>query len=162
MKTRFAILAAAFVLAFSACGGRYGGLQLNGGAEQAFISGAMKPNLVYYTYGSSASPDVVIGVDKSFALENRDSWYPLVPQTSENLRSLTKMMYDRYRMDRPEVTLRGFRMYDQHGRYVGDWYSAFGTTTSIKSDESNRVVIYPPQLPVPGPGLEGRGIMRVR
>lgn len=161
MKLRILMLAA-LSIALVACGGRYGGITLDMAAEQGFLSGTVKPNLTYYTFGSSAAPGAVIGVDKGFVLANTDMWYPLTPQTSENLRALTRMMYDRYRADKPDVTLRGFRMVDQNGRYVGDWYSAWGTTTTVKSDENNRVTIYQPSLPNLQSGSDGINMRRHR
>jgi len=156
------LMLAALSIALAACGGRYGGIALDMAAEQGFLSATVKPNLTYYTFGSSAAPGAVIGVDKGFVLANTDLWYPLIPQTPENLRALTRMMYDRSRMDRPDVTLRGFRMVDQNGRYVGDWYSAWGATTTVKSDENNRVTIYQPSLPDLKNGPDGINIRRHR
>jgi hypothetical protein len=141
----------ALLLLTAACGGKYGGLQLSDRAEKSFLKGELQPNLTYYYFGREAAPDVIMGLDRGFVLDNPDMWYPIKPQTPENLRGLVRMMYDRVRMERPfpPPSLRGFRMLDQYGRYVGDWYSLWGTEAAIKSDGGTHVVIYPPRLPHP-------------
>lgn len=159
------IIAGIILLVLAACGGRYGGLQLNDRVEKSFVRGEIKPNMTYYYFGRAAAPDAIMALDKSFVLDNPDMWYPIVPQTSENLRGLVKMMYDRLRMEYsfPPPSMRGFRMLDQHGRYVGDWYSELGTTTSVKSDGGSRVLVYPPRTSAPaGGGVEGGIFFRGR
>jgi hypothetical protein len=137
------------------CAGKYGGLQTNSEVGQSFVKGALKPNLTYYYFGRAESPDAIMGFDKSFVLGNPDMWYPIVPQSSERIRGLVKMMYDRLRMEQNiPPDLRGFRMVDQNGRYVGDWYSLWNTTTTVKSQD-NTVVVSPPQLAQPTVGPEG-------
>lgn len=146
------------LLAVISCGGKYGGLQMNSQVEQSFAKGVLKPNMTYYYFGREASPDAIMALDKSFVLGNPDMWYPIVPQTSDNLRGLVKLMYDRLRMEQTiPPDLRGFRMLDQKGRYVGDWYSLWNTTTYIKSTD-NTVVISPPQLYQPTVRPEGERI----
>lgn len=159
------ILPGILLLFLAACAaGRSGGLQLNNRAETSFVRGELKPNLIYYYFGRAAAPDVIMGLDKNFVLENPDMWYPIAPQTSENLRGLVKMMYDRLRMEQPfpPPALRGFRMIDQYGRYIGDWYSTWDTTTSIRSDGGTHVLIYPPRISAPAGGTEGGEFFRGR
>lgn len=150
-RIKFVILAIV-VLVLAACGGKYGGLQLNDGVEKSFARGELKPNLAYYYFGRAASPDAIMALDKGFVLDNPGMWYPVVPLTSENLRGLVRMMYDRLRMEYsfPPPSMRGFRMLDQYGRYVGDWYSELGTTTTVKSDGGTHVLVYPPDISRPG------------
>lgn len=164
MRFKRLILPGIFLLALAACGGSYGGLQLNDRVEKSFVRGELKPSMTYYYFGREAAPDAIMALDKRFVLDNPDMWYPIVPQTSENLRGLSKMMYDRLRMEYafPPPTLRGFRMIDQYGRYVGDWYSAWETTTTVKSDGGTHVLVYPPRVSAPGGGVEGGIFFRGR
>ena len=64
-------------------------------------------------------------------LDNTVMWTPMVPATTENLRGLVQMMYDKYRMMPGTITLRGYEMIVQNGRYLGDWYSPWSTTTRV-------------------------------
>lgn len=162
MRNKRIILCGTMFLMIMACGGNYGGLQINDKVEQSFVRGEIKPNLTYYYFGREAAPDAIMALDKGFVLENPDMWYPIVPQTSENLRALTKMMYDRLRMEYsfPPPTLRGFRLLDQYGRYVGEWYSPWEYTNSVKSDGGNRVLVYPPRVSAPGDGPGGGELFR--
>ncbi len=108
MRFKRLILPGIFLLALAACGGSYGGLQLNDRVEKSFVRGELKPSMTYYYFGREAAPDAIMALDKRFVLDNPDMWYPIVPQTSENLRGLSKMMYDRLRMEYafPPPTLR--------------------------------------------------------
>jgi len=155
---------AAIVLLLASCGGSYGALQLSNPVERSFVKGELNPNLRYYYFGRAAAPDAIMGLDRRFTLADPDVWYPIEPQSSENLRALAKMMYDRLRMEQPfpPPALRGFRMLDQYGRYVGDWYSDLNTTTTVRSDGGARVLIYPPQSTGPGLGTEGGEFFRGR
>lgn len=159
------ILAGTAVLVLAACAsGGYGRLQLNDRVEKSFVKGELNPNLSYYYFGRAAAPDAIMALDRRFVLENPEMWYPISPQTSENLRFLVKMMYDRLRMEYsfPPPDMRGFRMLDQYGRYVGDWYSEMGTTTTVRSDGGTRVLVYPPQISRGGEGTEGGDFFRGR
>lgn len=165
MYSKKLILAGIVLLILTAaCGGSRGGLQLNDRAERSFVKGELNPNLTYYYFGRAAAPDVIMGLDRRFVLENPDMWYPIEPQTSENLRGLVKMMYDRLRMEQsfPPPALRGFRMLDQYGRYVGEWYSLWDASTTIRSDGGTLVLVYPPRISAPEGGTEGGEFFRGR
>jgi len=137
------------LLAVISCAGNYGGLRMNSQVEQSFVKGALKPNMSYYYFGREESPDAIMALDRKYVLGNPDLWYPIVPQTPGRVRGLVKMMYDRLRMEQNvPPDLRGFRMVDQNGRYVGDWYSLWNTTTTVRSTDDT-VVVGAPRLPYP-------------
>ncbi len=141
-KLFFSIL----LLVLIACGGKYGTLQLDDQVGQGFVKGELKPNFTYYYFGRADAPTVIMGLDKRFVLGNPDMWYPIQPQTSENLRVLVKTTSDALRMQmQTPPDLRGFRMLDQNGRYVGDWYSLMGAYSEIQST-GNSVIIFPPEF----------------
>ena len=139
---------------FNICGcaglkpGNYGSLAPDGAVENAFTTGTLKPNLTYYYLASEDTPFVIIGVDKNLVLDDAKDWNLMVPQLSEHLRRVVKLSYDRWRAE--GYTFRGFRILDQDGRYIGDWYSIWDMNTVnpvIYSKDQGHVVIYPPTSP---------------
>ncbi len=153
-KLSFRLMLAGLIVIFiSGCAGlkpsKYGSIQPDEAVEQAFMAGQVKPNLTYYYLGGEDAPYVIIGVDKNLVLDDRRDWRLLEPQLSEYLQRVVQLMYDRWRMQ-GYYNLRGFRMIDQDGRYIGDWYSIWDITIIspvLYSKDQEHVVIYPPPFP---------------
>lgn len=137
--------------------GKYGTIRPDGSVEQSFMAGKMKPELAYYYLASETSPYVIIGVDRTLVLDNKRQWRVLEPQLSTHLQRVVQSMYDTWRAQ--GYTLRGFRMLDQDGRYIGDWYSIWDVNIInpvLYSKDQNSVVIYPPSFPRLEPSPPGR------
>lgn len=136
--------------------GKYGSIQPDGAVEQSFTAGRLKPELTYFYLSSEDAPYVVIGVDKNFILDDRREWRLLQPQTSAHLKTVVQSMYDRWRQQ--GFTLRGFKMIDQGGRHIGDWYSIWDIkiiNPVLYSTDATHVVIYPPPFPALEPTTPG-------
>jgi len=161
MKKIPVILVIGLLVLAAGCAGalmqKYGSLQMDNSVEHAFIAGAMKPNLTYYYLASEEAPYVIIGVDKKLVLDDAESWNLMVPQISSHLQRVVKTSYDRWREQ--GFIFRGFRMLDQDGLYIGDWYSVWDITivNPVLFSRDGHVVIYPPPFPrmePSGPGKE--------
>lgn len=161
------IIAGLIVLLIAGCAGlkpgNYGKIQSDAAVEQAFMAGQVKPNLTYYYLSSEDAPYVIIGVDKKLVLDDRRDWRLMQPQASEHMRRVVQDMYDRWRQQ-GYYNLRGFKMIDQNGRYIGDWYSIWDIkiiNPVLFSKDETHVVIYPPPFPRLEPTTPGeRGISR--
>lgn len=154
------ITAGLIVILIAGCAGlnpgKYGSIQPDGAVEKLFTEGQAKPNLTYYYLSSEDAPYVVIGVDKKLTLDDKREWRLMHPQESAHLKSVVQSMYDRWRQQ--GYTLRGFRMIDQNGRYMGDWYSIWDVkviNAILYSKDETHVVIYPPPFPALEPTTPG-------
>lgn len=149
---RISLLACFVLVSAAGCAGtmthKYGSLQADSAVAQAFAAGDLKPNLTYYYLSSEDTPYVIIGVDKNLVLDDAEAWRLMVPQLSTNLQRIVRLSYDRWRAQ--GYVFAGFRMLDQGGRHIGDWYSIWDINIInpvIHSREDNHVVIYPPPFP---------------
>lgn len=159
------ISAVLIVIFISGCAGlkpgNYGSLQPDGAVEQAFMAGTLKPNLTYYYLSSEDSPYVIIGVDKNLVFDDIRAWRSMEPQLSTHLQRVVQTAYDRWRAQ--GYTFRGFKMIDQDGRYIGDWYSIWDiniVNPVLFSKDEGHVVIYPPPFPRLEPSPPGGAIIR--
>lgn len=128
--------------------GGYGSLQGDSAVAQNFLTGYINPDLRYYYLGSEAAPYVIIGVKREFNLDNSRDWRTLGIQAPGSFGTLIKMTYDAWRQR--GYTLQGFRIMDQSGRYVGDWFSIWDVGIIhpvVYSKDEQNVVIYPPPFP---------------
>lgn len=149
--SRKLVLAGLVLLVLGCAGlkaGSYGSIVPDNAVEQAFLAGTLKSNLTYYYLSSEDSPYVIIGVDKNVVLDDAREWRIMEPQSSSHLRRVVQSSYDRWRAE--GYTFRGFKMTDQNGQYMGDWYSIWDMSIIhpvLYSKDQGHVVIYPPPFP---------------
>lgn len=146
---KFAI--AVFAIQFAAACAGNPSLRINPGVDLNFWNGTMDPYLNYYTFGSAREPDVIIGVQRNLLLAGDSIWQPLSPATPENLSMLAQMMY--YRWHRKQKAVQGYSMFDDKGKYVGEWYAPAEYVTEIYSRGSDKVEISPPSPTLANPFL---------
>lgn len=128
--------------------GNYGSIAPDDSIEKSFLAGTLKPGLTYYYLSSEDSPYVIIGVDKSLVLDDAREWRLMEPQSSGRLRRVVQSSYDVWRAQ--GYTFRGFKMLDQNGRYVGDWFSIWDMGIIhpvLYSKDGDKILIYPPPFP---------------
>lgn len=137
-----------FVWACRTKHGAQGSLQQDSAVDQDFMEGKVKPNLRYYFLGSEDAPYVIIGVERDIVLDNAQDWRVIDLKGSDDLRDIVQSMYDRWRQQ--GYSLAGFRIIDQNGRYLGDWYSIWDIkiiSPVVFSKDYQHTEIYPPPFP---------------
>lgn len=157
------LLAASLIILAVSCTffkqhGGYGSLGGNSAVGSAFMAGQVNPNLYYYYLGAAAAPYVIIGVRKDLTLDDARDWRTFGPLAPGYLGQVTKMMYDTWR--ERGYTLQGFRILDQNGRYLGDWFSIWDINIInpvVFSKDAQHIEIYPPPFPRLEPSGAGEG-----
>lgn len=135
----------AALLMIAACG--HNALRADSTAGLDFWNGNIRPDLDYYTFSRGGEPEAIIGVDRNLVFENSSLWQPVSPRTPENLSTLAQMMY--YRVQSGNNPAQGYDMFDDRGRWVGQWYSPGDLNTIISSRGGNRIYIAPPSPVLP-------------
>lgn len=128
--------------------GDQGSIQQDSSVDQDFMEGKIKPNLRYYYLGSENAPYVILGVEREIILDNARDWLVMDLKGAKNLKDIVQSMYDRWRQQ--GYSLAGFRVLDQKGRYLGDWYSIWDTkiiNPFVFSKDYQHTEIYPPPFP---------------
>ncbi len=134
-------LIAALCILLAGCAGTYA-LRADNSVGLDFWRGVIKPDLNYFSFSPAREPEVIIGVNRNLVLVNSVMWQPVSPLTPENISTISQMMF--YRWQIQNIQVQGYRMVDDKGRYVGEWYSPENFTTEIYSRGGNRVYISPP------------------
>lgn len=125
----------------AACGGNYP-LRADAMVGRAFWNGIINPGLNYYSFGPARGPEVIIGVDRNLVFQNSSMWQSVSPLTPEHLSALAQSMS--YRTQPENMQVQGCNMFDDKGRWVGQWYSPADVTADIYSRGRDRVFISPP------------------
>ena len=129
----------------SAITGRYGSILPDDAAQKSFESYRMDPTMNYYYSGSDASPNAIIGLKKTYELDN-DLWKP-VAADNKAFKSLVRGI--QHIADFYQMPLHGFVMKDDQGRPVGIWYSVLTVKTRLlEMGKGNKVVVYTPEIGV--------------
>ncbi|MBI9075128.1 MAG: hypothetical protein JEZ02_06925 [Desulfatibacillum sp.] len=144
---RYFLLACVAALAWGCVSlDQYGSLSLDSSVREAFTTGEVSRNQVYYIMGSRVTPDAIIGINKAFTL-NDDSWQPV---------DMTPDMLSQWvgRMDTSADPTKGVAaaaIYDNQGQAVGVWYSPWQEATILVTKE-NQVVVHPAKTKSAGGG----------
>jgi hypothetical protein len=118
----------------------YGNLKLDAGIQKAFDNNEILTGYNYYFSGPYYAPNAILGVDKAYHLDSR-FWKP-AKMTAQRLRDWLWWMNLDYNSTYGAAP-RAYRIYDQNGKAIGFWYSAW-TFTVIQSKADNQVSIYTP------------------
>lgn len=148
LATAAGILGLLAVWAYRAKHGNRGSIRRDSSVDQDFAAGKLKPDLHYYYLGSEDAPYVIIGVRSDIVLENAGDWRGLGPRGSDDLRDLLRSTYDRWRQQ--GYTLAGFKILDENGQHLGDWYSVWDINIInpvVLSKDRQHLEIYPPPFP---------------
>jgi hypothetical protein len=130
------------VLATRIAGGRYGKLRASEDALEAFTSFRVDHHKNYYTTGSDAFPNALMGLNKDWSLES-DLWKKRNPIDS-GLQELVSNM--QHKAAEKMLFLHGFDVLDNRGEKIGDWYSVLGLHITIRISGEKRVSISTPPL----------------
>jgi len=121
----------------------YGEIRPDPGITEAFEKFQITPSLKYYLAGSREKPDAILGVEISFAVDER-FWISLNPLDPRDMKRYISAMMNMY----PEIMMpQGFALFSNTGRNVGMLFSFPGRITFIKFDRFNSVTIFPPRMP---------------
>lgn len=146
-KTQIVVMAAVISVMLSIGGSRamaqlkgYGSIMPNNNVTQEFDSKQVNPDLNYYFSGREESPDVIIGVDKTYSLDS--TLWNKISGTPETLKGAISGMQSLASEDL--VALHGFSILDDTGRPIGVWYSPLNNTTFVKMESEKTIDIETP------------------
>jgi len=135
------VIAVVFVILFGRrMSASYGSLTPDDRVLRSFESFEVKPNLSYYTSGAVTCPTAIMGVANHVSLDSR-LWGKRVFTKDELVTIVQNMQGKAAELDR---TLHGFRILDNKGRYLGEWYSVLGITATVKVKKDGRIMITTP------------------
>lgn len=127
--------------------GNYGDLNSSKEVTESFRNYEVKPDHNYFKAGAKKdSPNVILGLDNKYTLDNPKFWHPVEPNT---LQELVVNMQDK--ASESDNSPYGANVLDHNGKDIGDWYSTANRTT-IKLKDGKRVTIYTPSAGTSGGG----------
>ena len=114
-----------------ACSANYGRVKKDKGITEEFKAYQLQEGYDYYYYGWIDKPDVVIGLDPEYTLEDKN--WKSVDFSMISLQTLIDQMWNKNK-----VPFYGAFILDPEGSRAGIWYSDI-TYASIKFDKGNRI-----------------------
>ena len=122
--------------------GSYGKIRPDKKVTQSFETYQVNPDLNYYISGSDIYPHAIIGINKNHTLKS-ELWKKrgFTPETLKNLVEDVQ-----FRVMEFYETPHGFDILDNAGNDIGDWYSIFSATTTIKIEEDQSVIVITPDI----------------
>lgn len=135
-------LAALILARWRFSGGRFGELRPSREVTEVYAAFRVDLDKNYYSSGSDAYPNALMGIDKSWTLES-DLWKRR-ELTDKEMKELVMIMQSGS-MERM-APLHGFDIVDDRGRKIGDWYSVPGLSISVEMIKEKRVVITTPPI----------------
>jgi hypothetical protein len=143
VKNKLLLIALLLVfLSTVACTGlkNYGKFEPDADVTAALNRSEINPDLNYYITGSDNYPRSILGLNKAYILDS-DLWKK-VELKPDDLRDLTARM--RLRALHCRQVQFGFALLDDKGKQIGIWYSIMVPGISIKMQDDQKVIIYPP------------------
>ncbi len=124
----------------------YGSFIPDEAVTSSFETFQFDPDVSYYFSGSDVCPNAIMGLKKSFALDN-SLWKPLTTN-SEKARDQIQMM--QLKAGETGSSLQGFIMMAANGLPIGLWYSLPFVRMVVRMGHDNQVVVYTPNMHVYG------------
>jgi hypothetical protein len=136
-----AVIVITFIVLFRRrFGTQFGSLAPDARVRQNFEAFEVKPVLTYYTSGAEEYPTALIGVDKRFVLES--TLWKKQDLSEDQMRTLVLNM--QARVAERDDTLHGYRILDNRGAYLGEWYSIAGIHVAVKMGKEKTFTLTPP------------------
>jgi len=109
---------------------------------KAYESFRVDSNLNYYTSGSDAYPNAIIGIDNTWTLET-DLW----KKRELDSRSIKEIVLSMQAKATDQgLTLNGFVILDNNGKKIGNWFSVIGIVMIVKITGERSVVVHTPPV----------------
>jgi hypothetical protein len=118
----------------------YGSILPSNEVTQTFERHQINPDLDYYFSGPEESPDVIIGVNKTYSLDS--TLWTKIAVTPEALQEAISSMQSL--ASEEEVALHGFTILDDKGIPIGVWYSPLDNATYVKIENEKTFFIQTP------------------
>ena len=120
----------------------YGRIEQNGEITQSIGRYRVDPDLNYYISGSTSTPNAIMGLQKSYALDS-DLWkkIEMTPAVMKNLVSNMQLRTVGF-----GARLQGFMILDDKGRQIGILYSLSDVNTFVKMKDEKTVIINTPSI----------------
>jgi len=118
------------------CGAHYGKISNVHTISPEYATVQLNPDYRYYYTGRFTVPYAIIGLDKAYTLSSK-MWSELEIEPEE-LMILASYLY----LPGNSQAYSG-DILDPAGKRIGVWYSRWHTTT-VKMEDSNRVLVFPP------------------
>ena len=150
MRSNKAIMVWLLILIWSVTGcaifkGSYGDILPDDAAKKSFESYRMDPTMNYYYSGSDSNPNAIIGLKKTYELDN-DLWKPIEPD-HKLFKGFVRGL--QHRAGEYNMSQYGFAIKDHQGKSIGIWYSVLNLKIMmVKMGTGNKVVVYTPELDV--------------
>jgi hypothetical protein len=142
-----AVIVIAFIVLYRRrFGTQYGSLAPDARVRQNFEAFEVKPVLNYYTSGAEEYPTALIGVDKRWVLES--TLWKKRELSEDQMRTLVLNM--QARVAERDDTLHGYRILDNRGAYLGEWYSIAGIHVVVKMGKEKTFTLTPPSSGIYG------------
>ena len=120
----------------------YGTIEPNREITHSIERYQIDPDLNYYISGSTSTPNAIMGLKKSYALDS-DLWKK-IEMTPDVIKNLVSDMQARARGF--SGRLQGFIIHDDKGRQLGIFYSLHDVDTFVKLKDENTVIINTPPI----------------
>ncbi|HOG17420.1 MAG: hypothetical protein A4E73_03290 [Syntrophaceae bacterium PtaU1.Bin231] len=129
------------VLALAGCADfrMRGSFQADREISRSFERFEFRPELNYYSSGSDAHPNAMLGLNKEYTLES-DLWKQI--EKAEALKEMVRGMQKK--AAELHLTLHGFRVLDNEGRAIGIWYAIPEARAALVMKGEKRVLVYTP------------------
>ncbi|MBW2412606.1 MAG: hypothetical protein JRF72_22635 [Deltaproteobacteria bacterium] len=137
-----AVLSAMLVISAMGCAQKYGSLQQNAEAHQAFQKYVVLSDYVYYFQGLESQPFAIAGIHQRYELNAR-LWQQFDPAAP----ALENLM-DRLIIRHGHEPL-GFIILDHNREKLGIWYSSFHWAT-VQTGTDNHIIVLSPEAPSSG------------
>lgn len=112
----------------------YGTYKVNREVEKLFNSGQVLTDHKYYYTGPNTQPDAVMGIRKSYILD--DEYWDKADDIQKNLKFWAQQMNNK-------LTATGYDIMAPDGKQIGIYYSPW-STGPVKMGENNQVIIHLP------------------
>ncbi|OPY92930.1 MAG: hypothetical protein A4E73_00629 [Syntrophaceae bacterium PtaU1.Bin231] len=137
----FAVSALAVLLTLTGCASfkMRGSFAPDRDVARAFERFEFRDDMNYYSSGSDAYPNALLGLKKEYTLES-DLWKKV--ETAATLKDMVQGMQKK--TGEMMLGLHGSRILDNKGNPIGIWYAILSAKGSVVMKDGKRVVVYTP------------------
>jgi len=108
---------------------------------QSFERFEFRNDMNYYSSGSDAYPDALMGLKKEYTLDS-GLWKKV--ETAATFKDMVQGMQKK--TDELMVILHGFQILDNSGQPIGIWYAILSAKASLIMKEDKHVLVFTPDM----------------
>ncbi len=139
----FVVSSLVLVLTLAGCAGfkMRGSFVPDRDVARSFADYEFRDDMNYYSSGSDAYPNALMGLKKEYTLES-DLWKKV--DKAETFKDMVQGM--QRKTGGMVMPLHGFQILDNEGRPIGIWYAILSARASLVMKEGKHVVVYTPDI----------------